>query len=75
MRALTDKAQLYASATGMRLARLVSLSEGSDGAAPRQPMFKAMAGRSFAAAPASTPVEGGEIEVTVALTATYELAR
>lgn len=71
--ALTAKAQLYASATGMKIVRLVNLTEGSDGAPPPMPMFKAMSARA-AAAEAVTPVEGGEIEVRATVTATYELA-
>ena len=72
--ALSDKAQLYATATGMRLSRLVNLTEGSDSAPGPQPMFKAMAARSMLAE-AVTPVEGGQIEVRVTLSATYELTR
>ena len=72
--ALRSKSQLYAFATGLRVLRLINLTEGSDGAPPPQPMFKAMAGRARIAE-AVTPVEGGEIEVRVTLSATYELAR
>lgn len=71
---LSDKARLYAGATGLRIARLINLTEGSDSAPPPQPMFKAMAMR-VRGADAETPIEGGQIEVRVTLSATYELAR
>ena len=71
---LSEKAQLYAGATGMRIARLINLTEGSDAAPSPRPMFKTMTARSMVAE-AVTPVEGGQIEVQVTLSATYELGR
>lgn len=73
VKALADKAALYARATGYRVARLVSLSEGG-GYAPPAPvpmlrMVKAMA----PAAP--TPVESGELEVRIDVSGVYELAK
>lgn len=73
--ALTDKAQLYAGATGLRIQRLVNLTEGSEGPSQPMPMFKAVAARSMAMDSAPTPVEGGEVEVRVTVAATYELGR
>ena len=69
---LQKKAQLYASAAGMRIVRLVNLTEGGGGSPPPVPKFKAA--RGMMAAPASTPVEAGELEVRATVSATYELA-
>jgi len=71
-RALAAKAQLYAGATGYRVARLVSLSEGG-GYAPPPPMpVVAMARMEKADA---TPVAGGELTVRVDISGVYELTR
>ncbi|CAN5243395.1 SIMPL domain-containing protein [soil metagenome] len=74
VRALGDKAQLYASATGLRIARLVTLSESSGDARP-QPMMKSAMFARAAAPAADTSVEPGEVEVRASVNATYELAR
>lgn len=72
VQALSAKAALYAEATGLRLARLVNLSEGGGYAPqPPQPMFKALAMRADAA---PTPVQPGELSVRVDVTGMYELA-
>jgi hypothetical protein len=72
--ALQAKANLYAQATGYRIARLVSLSEGSSYAAPPPappaPMM-AMREQSYA----KTQVEPGEMNVRVDVSAVYELTR
>jgi uncharacterized protein YggE len=73
VRALTAKAELYARATGYRLLRLVTLSEGG-GYAPQPPMpMVAMAMRSEAKG--ASPVSAGELSVRVDITAVYELTR
>ena len=71
VKALDDKAALYANATGYRIGRLVNLSEGG-GYRPGPPMpMMAMAVRSEA----STPVEAGEVKVRVDVTGVFELTR
>ena len=72
VKALRAKAELYASATGYRVGRLVSLSEGSGYVQPPRPlpMFRAAA----AAAP-STPVEAGQLDVSIDVSGLYELTK
>jgi uncharacterized protein YggE len=72
VKALRAKAELYARATGHRVARLVSLSEGGSVSAPRPPMPLV----SFAAArmKEDTAVSPGELTVRVDVSGLYELA-
>ncbi|HEX3363638.1 SIMPL domain-containing protein [Phenylobacterium sp.] len=72
VRALQAKAELYARATGYRIARLVSLSEGgsSDGPRPPVPMM-AMA----RAQKVETPVAPGELDIRIEIAGVYELTR
>lgn len=73
VRALNDKVALYAKATGLRVVRLVSLSEGG-GYTPAPPMpMMAMAKRE--SHDSGTPVAGGELSVRIDVTGLYELAR
>jgi hypothetical protein len=74
VKALADKAQLYARATGYRVARLVTLSEGG-GAYPIQPPMPMADFASARMAKAGTPVSAGELKVRVDITGLYELAR
>ena len=67
------KAELYAQATGLRLVRLVNLTE-SGGYTPPRPMVEFARTASMDSA-ASTPVQAGEVQVRVDVTAVYELAR
>ena len=71
VRALQAKAELYARATGYRVARLVSPSEGagSDGMRPPVPLM-AMA----RAAKADTQIAPGELDVRVDISGVYEVA-
>lgn len=72
--ALQAKANLYAQAMGYRIARLVTLNEGSSYAAPPPaPPVPMMAAR--AESYAKTTVEPGEMNVRVDVSATYELTR
>ena len=72
VRALQAKAQLYATATGYRLPRLVSLNEGGGySAPPPMPMMQMMK----ADARAATPVSPGELNVRIDVTGLYELGR
>ena len=70
---IARKAELYAQATGLRVVRLVTLSE-SGGYTPRPPvvMMRQMA---MEASATSTPVQPGEVGVRVDVTAVYELGR
>lgn len=73
VRALSAKAELYARATGFRVARLVTLSEGGGYQAPPPapaPMY-AMRG----AAKESTPVSAGELQVRIDISGLYEVTR
>ena len=73
VRRLRAKAELYAAATGHRVRRLVSLSEGG-GYVPRPPMPMARMVAAQAMAE-STSVSPGELQVRVDVSATYELER
>ena len=73
VKAVQAKADLYAKATGYRVARLVSLSEGG-GYQPEAPVqFMAMARGK--AAMDSTPVEAGELKVQISINAIFELVK
>jgi uncharacterized protein YggE len=74
VKALAAKADLYAKATGHRVSRLVTLSEGG-GYTPRppMPMMEMAAQRGFAKD--STPVQGGELTVRIDVSALYEVTR
>lgn len=73
VRALGAKAELYARATGYRVARLVSLSEGGgvDGLRPQPLQVTAMA----RVQNAPTSVAPGELTVRVDIAGLYELSR
>ena len=65
------RATLYAKAAGLRVARLVDVSEDrSGGVMPPPPMLRAAA----AAMKVETPVAPGEVSEAVTLAVTYELA-
>ncbi len=70
VKALQDKASLYANATGYRINRLVNISEGGGYTVePPRPKVFAMAARSDA----GTPVETGQVKVRVDITGLFEL--
>lgn len=73
VKSLEDKAALYAQATGYRINRLVSLSEGEG---PRlfapAPLYLSAAKQNIAA---PTPVEEGRIKVRVDVIGLFELAK
>ncbi len=73
VKALQARAQLYAGATGLRLVRLVNLSEGGGYAPPPVQFAKTMMRSADAAAP--TPVEPGQLTVRIDVSGIYELAR
>jgi uncharacterized protein YggE len=70
VKALQAKAELYAEATGYRVRRLISLSEGGGGYAG--PVYPVVAMRRMTA---ETPVAAGEATVSATVSATFELAR
>lgn len=69
-RALQAKAEVYAKANGLRILRLVNLSEGASYVPPPGPIPLAQAAARDVAV---TPVSPGEIEVRVDVSGTYEL--
>jgi uncharacterized protein YggE len=74
VRALQAKADLYARATGHRIVRLVSLSEGTSMAVP--PPMPMMAAGAFAKREmADTAVSPGEMRVRIDVSGLYEVAR
>ncbi|HEX7887662.1 MAG TPA: SIMPL domain-containing protein [Phenylobacterium sp.] len=74
VKALGAKADLYARATGYKVSRLVSLSEGG-GYAPQPPMPMAMYAKRGEMADAGTSISGGELKVRIDVSALYELTR
>jgi uncharacterized protein YggE len=74
VRALQAKADEYAKATGYRVLRLVSMSEGASVQGPRPIVMTAMR-RMAAEAPPAPPVSPGEMDVRVDVSGVYELAR
>ena len=72
VRVLSAKADLYARATGYRVLRLVTLSEGG-GYLPQPPI--PMASMAMREAKDSSPVSGGELSVRIDITAVYEVTR
>jgi uncharacterized protein YggE len=74
VRALQAKAELYARATGHRISRLVTLSEGGGYAVP-PPMPMPMAMQAFKREGADTSVSPGELKVRIDVTGLYEMSR
>lgn len=64
------RAELYARAAGLKVARILAISE-SGGWQPPQPVMYKMA---MADAAPSTPVQAGELQMTVNVTVQFELA-
>jgi uncharacterized protein YggE len=71
VKALQDKAALYAQATGYHVTRLVNLNEGGAEESMPRPFRPMMAMRAVA----STPVEAGDVTVHIDITGVFELAR
>ncbi|WP_334162634.1 SIMPL domain-containing protein [Phenylobacterium sp.] len=74
VKALAAKADLYARATGHRVVRLVTLSEGA-ASYPVPPPMPMAAMASFRKESADTAVSPGELKVRVDVTGLYELGR
>lgn len=64
------RADLYAKAAGLRVVRIISISEGG-GYAPPMPVYAKMA---MAADAAPTPISAGEVEAGASVTVQFELA-
>lgn len=71
VRALQDKARLYAGALGVELGAIRSLSEG--GGYQPQPPTPVFAQARMSADSAATPVAAGELTVRIDITGTYDL--
>ena len=74
VKALAAKADLYARATGHKVSRLVSLSEGG-GYAPQPPMPMVAYAAKREAMDAGTSIAGGELKVRIDISGLYELTR
>jgi uncharacterized protein YggE len=72
VKALAAKTELYARATGYRVLRLISLSEGGSYAPPQPVPMMAMSARFKEA---DTAVSPGEVRVRVDVSGVYELSR
>lgn len=72
VKTLMARAELYAQATGMHVKRILTLSESDQSYQPPQPMMFARAEKS---ADASTPVAAGELQLSVQVSATFELEK
>jgi hypothetical protein len=72
VKALAAKANLYAAATGYKLSRLVTLSEGGGYSSPPPVPMYAVARM---AKDESTPIAGGQLSVRIDISGVYELAR
>lgn len=67
------KAELYAKASGLKVARIVTISEGYEYSP--QPVMMARADMAMEMAAAPTPVAGGEIGVTASVSVMFELVK
>jgi uncharacterized protein YggE len=65
-----ERANLYARATGMKVVRLIAISEGG-GYSPPVPMYRMAMEQAASAAP---PVAPGEVSLNINLTVQFELA-
>ncbi len=74
VKALVAKADLYAQATGYKVSRLVSLSEGG-GYTPQPPMPMVSFAAKRMESDAGTSVSGGQLSVRIDVTGLYELTR
>lgn len=72
MRDAKEKAELYAGAAGLRIVRIVSISESGGYFGPTPRVFARMA--TAEAAPPPAPVQPGEMQMTATVTIQYELA-
>lgn len=71
MKKARARADLYAEAAGLRVSRIVSISEG--GAAPPPMPVHMMARMAADVSPAPTPIAAGEVNVAASVTVMFEL--
>jgi uncharacterized protein YggE len=74
VRTLAARAELYATAAGMKLGRLINLSEGG-GYQPAPLRRVGFADAQMKSAAVNTPVEPGQLTVRIEISATYELTK
>ncbi|MET4682910.1 uncharacterized protein YggE [Brevundimonas faecalis] len=74
VRALQDKARLYAQALGVQLGGVRSLTEGG-GFMPEPPRPMPMYARAMDASGAATPVSAGELTVRIDISGVYDIGR
>lgn len=67
------RADLYAKAAGLRVVRILTISENAGWAPPPAPPIM-FARADMASAPKASPVAAGELEMTVTINVSYELA-
>ena len=67
------RADVYVQATGLKVKRIVSISENANMGAPVPYMMMAKAARAPEAADASTPIAPGQVDMDVTVNVTYEL--
>lgn len=72
MKKARERAEIYARATGLRVGRIMQISEGSAMVPPPHPIPMARM-ESMAAKDASTPIAPGEVEASVIVNVTFEL--
>lgn len=73
MKKARDRAELYARAAGLRVVRILSITEGGGHYAP-PPVFYARADAAGAPPPPPAPVQPGELQLTANVTVLFELA-
>lgn len=73
MKKARARADLYAKAAGLRVVRILTISENG-GWSPPQPQVM-FARADMASAPKSSPVAAGELEMTVTINVSYELGQ
>lgn len=73
MKKARTRADLYAKAAGLRVVRVLTISENA-GWSPPQPQVM-FARADMASAPKSSPVAAGELEMTITINVSYELAQ
>lgn len=74
MKAARARGNLYAQAAGLKVVRVLSISESGGYYQPQQIMVTAMARMDAAGAPPPPPVAAGEMQMTANVTVQFELA-
>lgn len=74
MKTARQRADLYARAAGLRVVRVVSISESAGYYGPPPMVFAKMASMNAAPPPPPAPVQAGELQLTANVTVLYELA-